>query len=155
MGGVPFCMPGHAGLDVFSPARHIRRGGEDRGGRGSWKGGSWSPLSLPSPKDCTRMSEISIYVHTMYKPVHTYVCFVGVLAPVYAHAFMHMCMHSAYVFIRFVHRCMHACICWYTYGHENIALLSFGRSFQPGNPISPQLEGSAPHPSRSERRCRG
>lgn len=72
-GGVPFCMPGHAGLDVFSPARHIRRGGEDRGGRGSWKGGSWSPLSLPSAEDCTRMSEIK-YICTYNVQTRAYVC---------------------------------------------------------------------------------
>lgn len=94
MGGVHFCTR-YAGLDVLSPAWHIRRDGDDRG-----KGGSWSLLGLSSLKDCTRTSEISRYVHTTYKPMHMYVCFIGVCT--FYCTFKYIRMHSVYVYIQFV-----------------------------------------------------
>lgn len=107
-GGITFLHATYAGLDALSPAWHMRRGGEDCQEEERWKGGSLSPPSLPSP--CTRTSEISktrtseisIHVHAMYKPMHMFIYFVGILARVCTHSCVHiyaqcMCVHTVYI----------------------------------------------------------
>lgn len=150
-GGSTFLHARYVFLDVLSPAWRIRRSGEDCHERDSWKGGSPTPLSLPLPKDCTGTPELSIHVHAMYKPMHVYVYFVGVLAHVWVHICLYIyaqcvCVHT--VCIRTDAR-MYTLVYLWARNHHLIIL----REEFPAR--EPKAEGKCPPPLPPRRRCQG